>query len=69
VTYTDYNLPKQKWAAMSAEEKDQWFKLERAKRRAMTQQTGFGNRVEIAQKRIERRLEARPDTVNLEDYR
>ena len=54
---------------MSAEEEDQWFKLERAKRRAMTQQTGFGNRVEIAQKRIERRLEARPDTVNLEDYR
>lgn len=55
---TDYDLPRG-WEAMSATELDAWFKQERARRRAMKQQTTFSHKAERAQERAERRTEAR----------
>lgn len=55
---TDYDLPRG-WEAMSATELDKWFKQERARRRAMKQQTTFSHKAERAQERVERRTDAR----------
>lgn len=55
---TDYDLPRG-WEAMSAAELDSWFKQERARRQAMKQRTTFSHKMERAQERAERRVEAR----------
>lgn len=60
---TDYDLPRD-WEAMDAEELDTWFKQERCRRQAMRQKTAFAEHMRSAQRRHERRVEAR-NTVQL----
>lgn len=65
---TDYDLP-HGWAGMSADERDRWFKAERARRRSMAQHTAFAEHVRRARRRRDRRVAARNETVDLADYR
>lgn len=64
----DYDLP-QNWDAMDPEERDQWFKNERARRQARTQETATARHLEKANERLDRRHSARSETVSLSDYR
>jgi len=64
----DYNLPAE-WAAMTPAERDRWFKGERARRQALRQDTTAARRLSQAQQRLDRRAAARPETVDLSDYR
>lgn len=53
----DYDLPGD-WAAMSDEERDRWFKQERARRQATNQRTPFAARMEKQRERLKRRRES-----------
>lgn len=64
----DYDLP-QDWAEMSDEERSAWLEQERCRRQAMDQQTAYRHHIENATERIERRADARSETVDLEDHR
>lgn len=54
----DYDLPPD-WAAMTAQERDDWFHQERCKRQSMRQDTPFRRHVEKERERAKRRAEAR----------
>lgn len=68
MTQTDYDLPAE-WHAMGPEERDAWFKQERARRQAMNQRTAFSARLENAKERLDRRVGARAGHVSLEEMR
>lgn len=61
----DYEFPPE-WPAMSAEERDRWFKQERARRQARGQRTAWAERQRTERRRLERRVEARTE-VTLDD--
>jgi len=65
-----YNLPE--WFYdddVTDQERSDWMTQHRANRRALKQDTPFARAVEKHHERMQRRLEARPDTVNVEKYR
>ena len=65
---TDYQLPPE-WPSMSDLERSEWMTAERCRRQALRQSTAMARRLEKAQERHDRRADARPETVNLDDYR
>ena len=65
---TDYQLPAE-WPSMSDLERSEWMTAERCRRQALRQSTAMARRVEKAQERHDRRVDARAETVNLDDYR
>lgn len=63
----DYDLPPD-WEAKSDEEKDQWFKQERARRQAARQ--GLEDKqLQKEQERVERKIDSRPGFVKVSEYR
>jgi len=64
----DYDLP-QCWTSLTDEQKDRWFKGERARRQALQQDTPLARKAQRVQRRRERRAEARPGTVSLRAHR
>ncbi len=61
----DYNFPPD-WDAMSTQEKSDWMTRERCRRQAERQ--GFGSMEDEKMKeRLERRLDARPDTIDVDE--
>jgi len=67
---SDYNLPH--WfydEDVSDEDRHVWMTQNRCLRQAMKQDTSFGKRVSELHDRYNRRVKARPDTVDLEEYR
>jgi hypothetical protein len=62
----DYDLP-QDWATMSGEEKSKWLTQERCRRQAVRQ--GLEDKqLQKEKERVERKAEANPAFVKLEDY-
>jgi len=55
---TDYDLPRG-WEAMSAEELNRWFEAERCRRQALKQRTKFAEKMREAERREQRKAEAR----------
>ena len=64
----DYDLP-QCWDALTDEQKDRWYKGERARRQALRQDTPLARKAREVQRRRRRRAEARSGTVSLRAYR
>lgn len=64
----DYDLPAE-WAAMTPAERNQWFHQERARRQAMAQATATARHLDAATDRRDRRADAHPDTVDVENHR
>lgn len=64
---TDYDFPAE-WPSMSPQQKSDWFTQERARRQAMSQETVFASRAEKMKERMERRVEARNETVIGHEY-
>jgi len=67
---TDYNLPH--WffdEDVTDEDRHVWMTQYRCLKQAMNQDTAFGRRAKRFNDRYNRRMKARSDTVNVEDYR
>jgi hypothetical protein len=64
----DYDFP-QCWDTLTPEQKDTWYKGERARRQALRQDTVVARRARELHRRRQRKAEARADTVSLEDWR
>jgi len=64
----DYRLPAD-WPDMSPSERSAWMTQDRARRQAMRQDTATGRRLREDFERVERRLEARSETIDVEDFR
>lgn len=64
----DYDLPAD-WAAMTPLERDRWFKAERARRQALRQETASARRIAQGQERLNRRVGARSETVDVVENR
>jgi len=62
----DYDLPAD-WAAMTNEEKNQWFYQERARRQALSQGTNFTQNHEKGKERRDRRVKARAETRDISE--
>lgn len=66
---TDYNFPRWFWDPETTDEdRHVWMTQERCRRQAMRQQTAYAERVRAHTERLERRQQARPDTVDVTDY-
>jgi hypothetical protein len=61
----DYELPPE-WNAMSDEEKSQWMTQERCRRQALRQQTPTSRRAVHKMERLQRVLDARNETTEVE---
>ncbi len=61
----DYDLPPE-WNAMSDEEKSQWMTQERCRRQALRQQTPTSRRAVHKMERLQRVLDARNETTEVE---
>jgi len=68
MTRHDYELPPE-WPAMDASERHVWFTQERCRRQASRQRTAHAERVEAAGARLRRRLDARPETIDVTVHR
>jgi len=67
---TDYRFPTWFWDEDTTDEdRHIWMTQERCKRQAMRQDTPWARAVKKQIKRRQRRLEARPDTVSVANYR
>jgi len=67
---TDYNLPEWFWDdGITDEDRHIWFTQERCRRQAMSQDTPYIRAFKKYIKRVQRKQEARPDTVDLSDMR
>jgi len=64
----DYDLP-QCWDTLTDEQKDTWYKGERARRQALRQDTTVARRAKELRRRRERKAQARSETVDLGDWR
>jgi len=64
----DYDLP-QCWDSLTDEQKDRWYKGERARRQALRQDTPLARKAHEVKRRRRRRAEARSGTVSLQVYR
>jgi len=64
----DYDLPPG-WHSLTDEQKDRWYKGERARRQALRQDTPLARKAREVQRRRERRAEARPGTVSVRAHR
>jgi len=62
----DYDLPAD-WEAMTDGEKDRWFKIERAKRQARSQNTSTARKMKREEERRERRVKARNETREIKE--
>lgn len=58
----DYDFPPE-WPSMDPDERDRWFKQERARRQARAQTTAFAARQRTEKARHKRRSAARNDAV------
>ena len=66
----DYQFPTWFWDAETTdEERHVWMTQDRCRRQAMRQDTPWARAVRKQHARIERRAEARSETVAVEDYR
>lgn len=61
----DYDLPAE-WHSMSADEKCQWMTQERCRRQALRQQTATSYRATHDMERLQRVLDARSETTEVE---
>jgi hypothetical protein len=61
----DYDLP-QDWPAMTPEERHEWMVRERCRRQAIRQETVYADFLEAMRERHHHRLEARPDTWDVD---
>lgn len=68
MTRHDYDLPPE-WAGMSQDERHRWLTQERCRRQASRQRTAHAERVESAGARLRRRLDARPETIDVTVHR
>jgi len=67
---TDYDFPVWFWDDDTTDaERSDWMIQERARRQAMRQQTGYQRRMRREHERIDRRQEASPAFVKVEEYR
>jgi len=67
---TDYDFPVWFWDAETTDEdRHVWMTQERCRRQAMRQRTAYRRRMERLAERTARRQQARPDTVDVEEYR
>lgn len=65
---TDYDLPPD-WHDLSDAEKSRWMTQERCRRQAMRQRTGYAKQMQDEHGRLNRRQEASPAFVKVEEYR
>ena len=61
----DYDLPPE-WIVMSDEQKCQWMTQERCRRQALRQQTATSRRAIQGMERVQRILDARNETTEVE---
>lgn len=61
----DYDLPPE-WNVMSTDEKSQWMTQERCRRQALRQQTATSRRAVHGMERVQRVLDARNETTEVE---
>lgn len=67
---TDYDLPVWFWDSDTTDEdRHIWMTQERCRRQAMRQQTAYRARMKRQAERTTRRMQARAETVNVEEYR
>jgi hypothetical protein len=68
-TTTDYDFPVWFWDEDTTDkDRSQWMSQERARRQAMRQKTGYKRQMEREHNRMNRRQEASPAFVKLEEY-
>lgn len=60
----DYQLPPE-WDAMTQEEKDKWFKQERARRQLLRQNTPGRRHLEKTEEKLTRKRRARNETRDI----
>ena len=65
---TDYDLPAE-WASMSDEQRSEWLTRERCRRQAERQSLHAYNEVKRLEERWSRRMDARSETVSLDNWR
>jgi len=67
---TDYDLPVWFWDDETTDEdRSRWMTQERCRRQAMRQQTGYAKQMQDEHGRLNRRQEASPAFVSVEEYR
>ena len=67
---TDYEFPPWFWDAdTSDQQRAIWMTQERCRRQAQRQTTPYLDAAQSRAERIERRIESRPHTVDLSEYR
>jgi len=65
---TDYNLPGN-WHDLTAEQKNEWYHQERARRQVLRQETPYITAMLSHLERHQRRASARDETVMVRQYR
>jgi len=65
MTWTDYRHPPA-WDSFSDAEKSDWYTRERCRRQALRQDTKTARMLRKQYERLHRKLEAHPDTVEVE---
>jgi len=67
---TDYDFPVWFWDDDTTdEERSRWLTQERCRRQAMRQQTGYQRRMQKQHDRLNRRQQASPAFVKVDEYR
>ena len=65
---TDYDLPAE-WESMSDEQRSEWLTRERCRRQAERQSLPAYSEIERLEERWSRRMDARSETVSLDNWR